>query len=150
MTREDRARVIQGYVQLGHQWVPIDQKVADRERRNKKLRGGLVFFQGEWIPIADKVARTVPKPVPPARKAGPKHVTINKQVYNIQVHADHRTTYEDHKHVHVDSEALAKKIKQDPAGSLPGDKTGKIKGPDGEIRQLPDGEVKRLPDGGDV
>ena len=149
MTREDRARVIQGYVQLGHQWVPIDQKVADQERRNKKLRDGQVFFQGEWIPIADKVARTVRKAAP-AKKAGPKNVTINKQVYNIQVHADHRTTYEEHKHVHVDSEALAKKIKQDQAGRLPGGKTGKIKGPDGEIRQLPDGEVKRLPDGGDV
>lgn len=145
MTREDRARVIQGYVQLGHQWVPIEQKAAEQERRAKKLRDGLVFFQGEWIPIADKVARTVQKPAP---KAGPQHVTINKQVYNVQVHADHRTTYEDHKHVHVDSGALAEKIRQDQAGRLPGDKTGKIKGPDGEIRQLPDGEVKRLTDGG--
>jgi hypothetical protein len=116
MTKEEKANVIHGLVNCNGQWQPIDKKVAFEQDRRRKIEKGLVFCQGEWITIDEKIRRVVPKTPPAQKPAGPQQVTINKNVYNVQYHTDNRQIQEtshEHKHVHVDSQELAKRIQQD-------------------------------------
>jgi hypothetical protein len=97
---DDRAQIIHGFVRHGDRWVRIERKIELEAARRKRIEDGYVFFQSEWIPIDEKIARTRMCVSQPA-EATPRQVTINRQVYNV----DNRTynaTFDQGRHLHVD------------------------------------------------
>jgi hypothetical protein len=110
MTKEDRARVIQGHVLYQGRWMSMEQKMELEAARRKKIEQGFVHYQGEWMRIDEKLERIAPHPKMEHVLQQPRQIivnkTVNKQVYNIDHHTDNRTFHE-HRHVHVDGQMLA-------------------------------------------
>lgn len=109
MLTEDTKNIIQGRVRSEKGWVSIEEKLRIEEQRKKKIKAGLVFFQGEWITIEDKIARVSPAPQALPQEQQPMVVnkTVNKQTYNV--YTDNRTMNEnihEHRHVHIEPDQI--------------------------------------------
>lgn len=110
MIQEDRARVVHGQVYYQNRWMPAEKKAELEANRLGIIQKGLVQYNGEWIPIDDKVAMlSKNKNVDKATRKVVVNKTVNRQVYNVNVHNDNRNiqhTTNEHRHVHVDQELL--------------------------------------------
>lgn len=110
MIREDRARVIHGMVQDRGRWISLERAEQQQSRLREMIRQGYVQFQGEWIPIDEKLRRLRLEAKSPEQ---PSQVTVNKtvnrQVYNVSNVTDNRTwnrNRHEHRHIHVDPRQL--------------------------------------------
>jgi hypothetical protein len=109
MIREERQKVLQGFVNYRNQWMSIEKKMDLDSQRRKKIEQGYVQHNGEWITIDEKISRMQPKPpVSEGQKQVFINNTINRQVYNIQNTVDNRSfqsNVNEHRHVHIDQPA---------------------------------------------
>lgn len=111
MIREDRIKVLQGFVNYHNQWISAEKKAEVESQRRKKIEQGYVLYQGEWITIEEKLARVSSSMQ--ERQPTIINETINRQVYNIQNTTDNRTfqsNVHEHRHVHVDQPFLSGSI----------------------------------------
>ena len=81
MIREDRRRVIRGFVRYEGEWVPIERKLAGQRRDRKRIRDGMVYFQGGWVSMEEKVRRVTGGP---AVQVDADSVVVEKTVYRIR------------------------------------------------------------------
>ena len=126
MNPQDIAHIVSGLVEYRGRWIPVEKKAALIQQWQKRIEQGYVLYNGEWITIEEKVARVQPQAAAPP-PAQPQNITINttvnRQVYTVTNTTDNRSVtqhHEEHKHVHMDEQAMAESIKRrildSPAG----------------------------------
>ena len=141
MIREDRARVIHGMVQDRGRWISLERAEQQQSRLREMIEQGYVQFQGEWIPIDEKLRRLrleEPSPAQPSQVTVNK--TVNRQVYNVSNVTDNRTWNQnrhEHRHIHVDPRQLGAPEQRVIPGESPPRRLDQRKSSEG---RLPPGE----------